>query len=99
MWNFSSNHASVLVVGTNAERGMTSWRKHLLRGGLQSEEPDSDALYNPPVLSKMKPQRWHKYVPILPQFDDTCSCGCSKVEPSHELHEKHSDETAHNEQK
>ena len=68
---------------------MTSWRKHLLRGGLQSEEPDSDALYNPPVLSKMKPRRWHKYVPILPQFDDTCSCGCSKVEPSHELHEEH----------
>ena len=84
---------------------MTSWRKHLLRGGLQSEEPDSDALYNPPVLSKMKPRRWHKYVPILPQFDDTCSCGCSKVEPSHEphdefhdeLHDEHAHETLHNE--
>ena len=74
-----------------------SWRKHLRRKGLQSEEPDSDALYNPPLLSNMKPHRWQKFIPILPQFDATCSCRRRKVgdEPVKSQEVDHENEMAH----
>ena len=79
----TEQEADVVVAGTDEERGIIAWREQI------HEDPTDDdvggapptSCYDIPVITKyLRHQKWARYVPFLPSFDESlvqCAC-CSK---------------------